>query len=217
MPIHRSYSQWLLAIKNRVIRPNPPDGPLDTRGEWNSLVDRLRKIFDLPFNKEIRDYVLVSAIWNYYFGLDTIRNAPLFISRPSYCDLDWLMPSTQVLQSDHESHIQPPVLPPQPEEQDHTPEPQPQPQGTTNEPSQPSQPQFIHEAQSLPLSIELGLSEETKAVDPSSNLNNTPVVRCLIYTRNHPTGDNRGPCTWHRCRNNHHSPCCPFQRLLWTN
>lgn len=66
IPIHQSYSQWLLVIKNRVILPNPPDDPLDTRDEWNSLVDRLREMFDLPFNKEIRDYVLVSVIWNYY-------------------------------------------------------------------------------------------------------------------------------------------------------
>ncbi|KAF7893135.1 uncharacterized protein EAF02_000673 [Botrytis sinoallii] len=123
MPTHRSYSQWLLAIKNRVIRPNPPDSPLETRDEWNSLVDRLMETLDWPpFVKEIRDYVWVSALWNHYFGLGKIHNAPLFISRPSYCDIDWLMPSIQVLQSDHESQVQPPVLPPQLEEQDHTPE-----------------------------------------------------------------------------------------------
>ncbi|TGO85595.1 hypothetical protein BPOR_0382g00110 [Botrytis porri] len=74
-------------------------------------------------------------------GCDTIRNAPLFISRPSYCDLDWLMPSIQIFQSDHESQVQPPV---HPEEQDHTPELQPQPQGTNDEPSQPSQQKAMH-------------------------------------------------------------------------
>ncbi|TGO78961.1 hypothetical protein BELL_0048g00140 [Botrytis elliptica] len=123
MPTHRSYSQWLYAIKNRVLYPYPPDSPLNTRDEWISLVDRLKETFNRPpFNKEIRDYVWVSAIWNHYFGLGTIHNAPLFISRPSSCDIDWLMPSIQVLQSDHESQVQPPVLPPQLEEQDHTPE-----------------------------------------------------------------------------------------------
>ncbi|KAF5878150.1 uncharacterized protein Bfra_000317 [Botrytis fragariae] len=50
--------------------------------------------------------------------------------------------------------------------------------------------------------LSIGFSEETDAVDPPGNLNNTPVVRCLICTRNHPTGDHRGLCTWHRCRDN---------------
>ncbi|TGO09193.1 hypothetical protein BTUL_0176g00300 [Botrytis tulipae] len=154
MPIHRSYSQWLLAIKNRVIRPNPPDSPLDTRDEWNSLVHR-------P-------------------GAN--HNAPLSIQRPSDCCLMWLTPWVQELQPDHESQVQPPVPPPQPEEQDHTPEPQPQTQGTNQELSQPSQPQVIHEAQSLPLSI--GLGEETTAVHPPSNLNNRPTKQIGSYDKN---------------------------------
>ncbi|TGO47463.1 hypothetical protein BCON_0276g00030 [Botryotinia convoluta] len=134
-----------------------------------------------------------TTCWCLEFGTTTviscgaIHNAPLFIQRPSDCHLNWLRPWVQELQSDHESQIRPPVLPPQPEEQDHTPEPQLQAQGTNQEPSQPSQPQVVHEAQSLPLSI--GLGEEINAVDPPSNLNDTPVVRCLICTRNHPTGD----------------------------
>ncbi|TGO39269.1 hypothetical protein BHYA_0057g00370 [Botrytis hyacinthi] len=132
MPIHRSYSQWLLAIKNRVI---------------------------------VQIHQMVH--WT--------------------LEMNGILSLIGELQSDHESQVQSPAPLPQPEEQDHTPEPQPQTQGANQEPSQPSQPQVIHEAQSLPLSI--GVGEEATAVDPPSNFNNTPMVRRLICTRNHPTGD----------------------------